>query len=263
MPPLGSTTALGSGRPGASVLAVTSGAGGAPRPLVAVQRYGYGRSMVFAGEASWRWRMRMPSSNHTFETFWRQAGRWLVASAPEPVALDRARRARSVRPRRSASTSATPASGPSPTPTVRLRVTRGGATRELQATPDAARPGRFTAPVPADQPGLLRVDVDARRDGAPVGEAHEWTLVGGVDREWADPRRNDGVLDRLARAPAAGWWPRTRFRSCRRWWPRRTPPPRPAAPPEARELWHSPWLLLGLLGALGGEWILRRRWGLR
>jgi len=27
------------------------------RPLVAVQRYGQGRSMVFTGEASWRWRI--------------------------------------------------------------------------------------------------------------------------------------------------------------------------------------------------------------
>ena len=115
VPPLGSTTALGSGRPGASVLAVTSGAGGAPRPLVAVQRYGYGRTMVFAGEASWRWRMRMPSTDHTFETFWRQAGRWLVASAPEPVALSGAGGVARRDRRRSASTSATPRSGRCPT----------------------------------------------------------------------------------------------------------------------------------------------------
>ena len=110
-------------------------------------------------------------------------------------------------------------------------MTRGGATRELQATPDASRPGRFTAPVPADQPGLLRVDVDARRDGAPVGEAHEWTLVGGVDREWADPRRNDGVLDRLARGTGGRLVAENEIRSCRRWSPPRTRPPRPPRRP--------------------------------
>jgi uncharacterized membrane protein len=262
VPPLGSTTALGSGRPGASVLAVTSGAGGAPRPLVAVQRYGYGRTMVFAGEASWRWRMRLPSSNHTFETFWRQAGRWLVASAPEPVALT----VPAVSVGESASLSVDVRDAgfrPLPDATVRLRVTRGGQTQELQATPDSARPGRFTAPIPADQPGLLRVDVEARRDGAPVGEAHEWTLVGGADREWADPRRNDGVLDRLARATGGRLVAEGEIAELPALVAAAHAAAASAAPPEARELWHSPWLLLGLLAALGGEWILRRRWGLR
>lgn len=262
VPPLASTTALGSGRPGASILAVTSGAGGAPRPLVAVQRYGYGRTMVFAGEASWRWRMRLPSTDHTFETFWRQAGRWLVASAPEPVAL--AVPAVSVGQSATLSIDVRDASfRPLPDATVRLRVTRGGATQELQASPDATRPGRFTAPVPADQPGLLRVDVEARRDGAPVGEAHEWALVGGVDREWADPRRNDGVLDRLARGTGGRLVTEREIGQLPSLVSAARAAAAAAAPPEARELWHSPWLLLLLLGALGGEWILRRRWGLR
>ena len=44
-------------------------------------------TVVFAGEASWRWRMMLPSSNKTYETFWRQAGRWLAAPTPDPVAL--------------------------------------------------------------------------------------------------------------------------------------------------------------------------------
>jgi uncharacterized membrane protein len=262
VPPLASTTALGSGRPGASILAVTSGAGGAPRPLVAVQRYGYGRTMVFAGEASWRWRMRMPSTDHTFETFWRQAGRWLVASAPEPVAL--AVPAVSVGEAASLSIDVRDAGfRPLPDATVRLRVTRGGVTQELQATPDATRPGRFTAPVPADQPGLLRVDVEARREGAPVGEAHEFALVGGADREWADPRRNDGVLDRLARATGGRLVADGDVAQLPGLVAAAHAAAAAAAPPEARELWHSPWLLLGLLAALGGEWILRRRWGLR
>ena len=262
VPPLGSTTALGTGRPGASVLAVTGGTGGTPRPLVAVQRYGYGRTMVFAGEASWRWRMRLPSSNHTFETFWRQAGRWLVASAPDPVALavpavsvgERALLTVDVRD---------PAFRPLPDASVRLRVTHGGTTREIQAAPDAARPGRFAAVVPADQPGLLRVDVDARRGGTPVGQAREWTLVGGADPEWADPRRNDGVLDRLARSTGGQLVADADLGRLPGLIASAHAAAAAAAPPEARELWHSPWLLAGLLAALGGEWIARRRWGLR
>ena len=63
VPALASVSPLGGPRPGASVLAVTSGPGGAQRALVAVQRYGTGRAMVFTGEAAWRWRMMLPASD--------------------------------------------------------------------------------------------------------------------------------------------------------------------------------------------------------
>ena len=57
IPALAGAASLGAPRPGAQVLAVVRAPDG-PRPLVAVQRYGQGRAMVFTGEASWRWRMR-------------------------------------------------------------------------------------------------------------------------------------------------------------------------------------------------------------
>ena len=47
VPPLAAIAPVGGPRPGASVLAVTSGPSGSPRALVAVQRFGEGRSMVF------------------------------------------------------------------------------------------------------------------------------------------------------------------------------------------------------------------------
>ena len=56
-------------------------------PLVAVQRYGRGRSMVFAGEGSWRWRMMLPSTDRSYEFFWRQSARWLAGPAPDPVTV--------------------------------------------------------------------------------------------------------------------------------------------------------------------------------
>ncbi|MPY86397.1 MAG: hypothetical protein GEU99_00570 [Luteitalea sp.] len=87
LPPLPATSAMGQPRPGAQVLALAEGAGGDERPLVAVQHYGRGRTLVFGGEASWRWRMQLPSSNNVYETFWRQAGRWLATAAPDPVSV--------------------------------------------------------------------------------------------------------------------------------------------------------------------------------
>ena len=87
LPALASSAAVGGPRPGATVLAVTAAPSGVVLPVVAVQRYGRGRSMVFAGEASWRWRMLRPSTDRSYEFFWRQAVRWLSSEAPDPVTL--------------------------------------------------------------------------------------------------------------------------------------------------------------------------------
>jgi uncharacterized membrane protein len=262
VPPLGGTTSLGMAKPGASVLAVTSGAGGAARPLVAVQRYGRGRAMVFTGEASWRWRMMLPSSNKTYEVFWRQAGRWLSSSAPEPVEI---------------SGDAIPAGGRGAITVgvrdkqyravadadVRLRATdSSGAVRDLTTVPDATTPGRFTAALHAEQAGLLRLDAEARRGSELVGSAREWLLVGGVDPELADPRRNDGVLQRLARESGGAWLSDRELPSLRDLLLASTAAAS-RQPPEERDLWHTPWMLLLIVTALTVEWTLRRRWGLR
>ena len=45
--------------------------------------------MVFAGEASWRWRMMRPATDTSYETIWRQLARWLTAGAPGPVSIAR------------------------------------------------------------------------------------------------------------------------------------------------------------------------------
>src|SRR5439155_4231928 len=87
LPALAASAPLGAPRPGATVLAVTTAPGGGVYPVVAVQRYGRGRSMIFSGEASWRWKMLVASSNRSYEFFWRQAARWLTATAPDPVAI--------------------------------------------------------------------------------------------------------------------------------------------------------------------------------
>src|SRR5213078_2727346 len=87
LPALASSAPLGGPRPGATVLAVTTAPGGGVHPVVAVQRYGQGRSMVFAGEAAWRWKMLVSSTDRSYEFFWRQAARWLSTASPDPVAI--------------------------------------------------------------------------------------------------------------------------------------------------------------------------------
>ena len=140
LPPLAASAPVGAPRPGATVLAVTPAPGGT-RPLVVVQRYGRGRSMVFAGEASWRWKMLVPSTNRSHEFFWRQAARWLAGPAPDPVTIDVPRGAgagRHDRARRSRR--ATPRSRRSPTRPIDATITTpDGDTRPWRSATTARR----------------------------------------------------------------------------------------------------------------------------
>jgi uncharacterized membrane protein len=265
-PALASIFPLGGPRPGADVLAVTGGAGGTARALVAVQRYGEGRSMIFTGEAAWRWRMLLPSSDRSYDTFWRQAVRWLALPAPDPIAV------------------ALPA-GASPGETLSLRIAVRNAA--FVAQPDALVDVRVTAPdgrieqlrasIPSrgndgeeddryvarfrpEQPGVYKVSAEARRGSMSLGSASAALLVGGADLEMTDPRLNLQVLQRVAlgsggRVMEAGQGPAL-LEALR------------AAVPAAQiavthDLWHNGWSFAVIVLLLGAEWILRRRWGLR
>jgi hypothetical protein len=261
LPPLAASASVGAPRPGATVLAVTTAPDGSVHPLVAVQRYGRGRSMVFAGEASWRWKMMMASTDRSYEFFWRQTGRWLSGASPDPVSIE------------------TP-DAPEPNDAIAVGIDArdasfapvADATVDATLTPPAGEPqalklrradaaaGRFSAAVRLDQPGLYRVHAEARRGSTPLGTADRWMLVGGSDREFTDPRLNEGWLRRAAR-DSGGRYVRTADASKIPGWLSAVVPQ--DAAPERRDLWHEPWTLAIIVALLSVEWILRRRWGLR
>ena len=258
-PSLASSAAVGGPRPGAVVLAVTSTPSGVVLPVVAVQRFGRGRSMVFAGEASWRWRMLQSSTDRSYEFFWRQALRWLATSAPDPVALtlpaeiepgdsmtvELEARDHSFEPVADATVSATV-------------MAPGGQDRPLPLRP--AGKGKFVAAETLEAAGLYHVRAEAKRGAASLGTADRWFYVGGSDREFADTRLNEGLLRRLARE-SGGKYVRAAdaeqiISELRSGAPRTTEP-------ERRDLWHEPWAFALVIALLSGEWMLRRRWGLR
>jgi uncharacterized membrane protein len=261
MPELASAAQLGGPRPGAQVLAVTSTAGGAIVPLIAVQRYGRGRSMVFAGEGAWRWRMMLPATDRSYEFFWRQAGRWLAAASPDPVSI--------VTPEAPEPGDSTAviidvrdsAFAPVPDAAVSATLTLpGGDSQPLSLKRDVNGAGRLSAAFHPERAGLYRVRAEARRGTTPLGSADRWFYVGGSDRELTDPRLNEGVLQRLARGSGGRYARPDDLGQLASWLERSAPGP---AAPERRDLWHQPWAFALLLAILSGEWILRRRWGLR
>ncbi|HEV3061879.1 MAG TPA: hypothetical protein VGY48_26760 [Vicinamibacterales bacterium] len=261
LPALAASAPLGAPRPGAKVLALTTAPGGGVFPVVAVQRYGQGRSMIFAGEASWRWKMMLASSDRTYEVFWRQAARWLAADSPDPVAItvpdalepgdaatvDVDARDSSFAPVTDATVDAT-------------LTAPGGDVTTLKLRRADSTSGRFTAAVSPDRAGLYRVQAQARRGSEALGTADRWFYVGGADREFADPRLNEGALRRIARA-TGGRYARLAEASRVVSWLESSIPQNAA--PERRDLWHEPWAFALVVMLLSSEWILRRLWGLR
>ncbi len=261
LPALSASAPLGAPRPGATVLAVTSSPSGAVYPVVAVQRYGQGRSMIFAGEASWRWKMLVASSNRSYEFFWRQAARWLTATAPDPIAItvpDAPEPGDSI----SIDVDARDSSyAPVPDASVDVTLTApGGEATPIKLRHADAASGRFTAALRPERAGLYRLHAEARRGSNPLGSADRWMYVGGADREFADPRLNEGFLRRIARTSGSRYV-RAAEASRVASFLHATEPMNEA--PEHRDLWHEPWAFASIVLLLSGEWILRRRWGLR
>jgi uncharacterized membrane protein len=260
-PELAATAAVGGPRPGATVLAEAIGEGSVARPLVAIQRYGEGRTMIFAGEASWRWKMMRPSDDRLYDAFWRQAIRWLASAAPDPVAV--------AVPSGAMAGDAVPvtvtlrdqAFTPVNDATVTLTATGpGGGKREVPTVAAEAGTGQQVGRFRAEEDGVYRVRAEARRGGRALGAAETFLLVGGANEELADPRLNDEVLRRVASGSGGYQVDPHDLNRLREVLARRAPEPAPRVP---REIWHHAWTFFLIAGLVCAEWALRRRWGMR
>jgi hypothetical protein len=259
LPPMASANVLGAPRPGAQVLAVTS-SGGEVRPVVVAQRYGQGRSMVFAGEASWRWRMLLPSKDNTFEIAWRQMTRWVASGASDPVEI-----------------TPTSVTLPGTTETLNVLVRNeefrpladaevvlhlkepGGQERSVTAALSDPQVGRYSASVRFDQTGVYDISADVRRGSQPVARIARPLLVGGADLEMTEPRLNEAVLRRISDTSGGKYLAADSAAEL----PSLLRAADTASPPtEMRDLWDSGWTLVMIIALLAAEWIVRRRAGL-
>lgn len=259
LPPMAATVAMGMPRPGAQVLAVTTVAGEV-RPAIVTQRYGLGRSMVFAGEASWRWRMLRPASDNTFELAWRQMTRWLASGAADPIEIPPT----SVTLPGTTETLSVLVRNEEFTPTGDAEVTirvqdPSGQERSLSAALADPREGRYSASVRFDQPGVYTIAADVKRGSARLGTISRPLLVGGADLEMTEPRLNEAVLRRIADTTGGRYVPAEQaaevpalIRAA----------DRQAPPMEMRDIWHNGWTLTAIILLLAAEWLARRKVGL-
>jgi uncharacterized membrane protein len=260
-PPLGHVVTLGRPRPGTTVLATAQDEGTRDIPLVAIQRLGRGRTMVFTGEASWRWKMLAPSNDDLYDRFWRQTARWLTADAPDPVSLRSVGGPSEGDPLRFDVSVADSAFSPVLDATVRMRIRdpQGDVTEPL-ATPVAGQPGRYAVEVPSRGRGVYQVTATAGRDAVELGRAGLSVLVGGTDLELTDPRRHDAVLQRLADATGGRFFLADDVDTLAATLGAAVAD---ATPTTEYDLWHTVWAFVLVLGVVSTEWVLRRQWGLR
>lgn len=250
----------GTPKPGATVLVDALPTSKGRFPLFVTQRYGRGRTSVFASSGTWRWQMTQDVKDMSHELFWQQTARWLVTETPAQISAAPSKQLllddgtvefrADVRDK---------AYKPMPAATVEARIMGpGGVAAMLTLTPDANTAGVFTAKWDAPKPGSYIVEVLAKNGKDELGrDVFTMMRQDGVAESF-HAEQNRQLLEGLSRQTGGNYY---------------TPDTAKALPDdiayseagvttrETKDLWNMPAILLALFGAKGAEWLLRRRWG--
>ncbi|MGE3525811.1 MAG: glutamine amidotransferase, partial [Gemmatimonadales bacterium] len=250
-------------KPGASTLLTGVSENGNRYIVMAWQRYGRGKVIAFPVQDSWIWQMHadIPLEDQTHETLWRQLLRWLVSYVPEPVSVtlstDQVEVGEALDVMAEVRDSAYSMLNGADVMAAITDPT--GAVDTIPLTWAVQTDGEYHAEYTPERAGPYQVEVTARRGGTPVGRARASLQAGPIPAEYfgAGMRGDDlrslaaetggrfytaDDLDKLAedvQYTEAGTTVR-----------------------ETRDLWDAPVIFLLLLGLIGAEWTLRRKWGL-
>ncbi len=255
MPQIANYQVVGDVKPGAVTLMNVTPAGHRPEPLLVIQHYGRGRAAVFATAGTWRWQMSQPKEDMTHEIFWRQFLRWLVqetpgqleASTPRQVLSDETRvhlrvdvRDKSYQPVANATVQAHILGPENLSETIAL-------------TPQPLEEGIYTADYSAVKPGSYVADVSS-----------------GTERDFVMFRREDGVAENFHTAQNKELLQKLSDQTGGHYYAANDARKLPddisfsdagITASQTLDLWDMPIVLLLALCLRGGEWLLRRKWG--
>jgi uncharacterized membrane protein len=234
-------------------------------PLLVAGQAGEGRVLAFAGDSTWRWQMGGFGEAH--RRFWRQVVLWLAKKDDRPegrvwIKLTGRRAMRGSRVEFNVG-----ADGPQgePAPNAQFDITvqtpdgHSEAVRATKSTDGSLATFRETS-----KPGDYRITVKAKDGGTELGTAEARFLVPNQDLELDRPAAEPTLMAQLAEmtkpaggaAMAAEELPDLLKRLA-------------AKPPELKEevtakvtYWDTWPFFLAFVGLLGGEWYLRKRWGM-
>ena len=261
MPQVANYAVMGAPKPGAVVLMTVTEQGHHSAPLLTIQNYGRGRVGIFATSGSWRWKMLQDHTDKTHPIFWQQLMRWMVTETPGEVVASTPRQVLSddthlplrvnVRDK-----NYDPVAGATAQTTI-VRPDGGSDTVDLK--PDPLESGVYTGNYTAEKPGTYVAETVARQDGK--------TELG---RDTLTFRREDGVaenfgaaqnrdlLEKLSSDTGGSYYTAAGAKRL----------PNEVSVSEAGitahdnlDLWDMPILFVLVIGIRGGEWLLRRKWG--
>ncbi|WP_425617317.1 glutamine amidotransferase [Anatilimnocola sp. NA78] len=249
--------------PGINVLLQTP----AGDPLLVSGEFGRGRVLVFGGESSYRWPMHGFEQEH--KRFWRQAILWLVRRDDLDrddvwIKLDQRRFNPGSRVQITAGArSSTGDAITTATFTTQL-ILPGGTKQPLRLSLDGEK---YVGSVEVKVPGDYAVETIATQDGRKLGNARAEFLVFDRDIELSNPAADPDQMEALA-----AW---TKADGGRTLTPEELPGQiaelknRPKDYDVRQTKWQlastagDAWLFFGLLvGLLGTDWFLRKKWGL-
>ena len=237
-----------------------------PAPFLVAGRHGDGQTAVLAGFPFWRWGLtdRDPQ-RHAATAFVGALVRWLVQPRDvEPVHLSVPKTVFESGEAVDFSAQVLDAQfAPLDDAEVQIEVRRldpgGGTEATLLLQRRTGRAGEYTGALPGLGPGEYEAVAVATRDGREVGRASVRITVDAYSTEFADTRQDVDFLREIAdrtggtyAAPEAAAALASRLPRTPRLVPLRS----------EIEIWNTTPLFLLFVGALGCEWLLRKRYGL-
>jgi uncharacterized membrane protein len=259
LPPLADSQRVGDPRPGSTVLLET-GTANRRSPLLALQRYGYGRTAVFATGGSWKWQMLRDHRDESHEVFWRQLLRWLITDSPrqvttelsEQMLFDRGDLVLSTKVRDDKWAPVNDA-----TVSVNISQPNGSVAREVME-PVSGQPGEYRLPATAAVSGTYVAEIIARRGDEEVGrDAMTFRREDGVAEAFGR-QQNRALLQALSQRTGGNYYTPSDASKIAS---DMTYSEAGLTIRETRDLWQLPVFFLLLLLLKASEWLLRRRWG--
>jgi uncharacterized membrane protein len=263
LPPLTAVNAIGTIKPGATVLLDGLDNRKDVQTVLAYQRYGRGTALAFTIQDSWLWQMNPKTSvkDTTFQTFWRRLARWLVESVPERVTTtltqDRVDPGERI-PLAAQVVDATYTDVNNARVVARVTAP-SGKTADVPMDWTVSRDGEYHGSFVPDEDGLYSVKVSAAKDQKDLGSNLVHVRAAPGDAEYFDATMRAPLMKRIAEETGGRFFT----------------PDSVAALPEAisfsgrgvtvveeRDLWDMPAVLLLLIALTGTEWAYRRARGL-
>ncbi len=260
MPQVANYAVMGTPKPGAEVLMNVAEAGHRATPLLAIQNYGHGRVGVFATGGSWRWKMLQDHTDRSHALFWSQLLRWMVnetpgqvlSSTPHQVLADDTHVPLRVSVRDKTYETVSGA-------TVQTTVVRpDGSSDMVELKPDPLEPGTYAGDYTADKPGTYVAETIAHQDKTELGrDTMTFRREDGVAENFGAAQNRD-LLEKLSSDTNGTYYTPGNAKKL----------PGEVAVSEAGitahdnlDIWDMPILFLLVILIRGGEWLLRRKWG--